>query len=66
MEFIKKICVCDMDIISPEDNITYASPVQEATREYHDIANSKRWEPATNNEKSQDQPLINKAHTAAI
>ena len=31
-KFIKKLCVCDMDIISQEDLITYESLVQEATR----------------------------------
>ena len=29
-EFIKKLCVCDMDVISKEDLITYESLVQEA------------------------------------
>ena len=29
-EFIKKLCVCDTDFISPEDLITYESLVQEA------------------------------------
>ena len=32
-EFIKKLFVCDMDVISQEDLITYESLVQEATRE---------------------------------
>ena len=31
-EFIKKLCVCDMDFLSQEDLITYESLVQEATR----------------------------------
>ena len=31
-EFIKKLLVCDMDVISPEDLITYESLVQEAAR----------------------------------
>ena len=30
-EFIKKLCACDMDVISQEDLITYDSLVQEAT-----------------------------------
>ena len=37
MEFIKKLRVCDMDVISQEDIITYESLVQEATQEYRDI-----------------------------
>ena len=41
-EFIKKICVCDMDVISKEDLITYKSLVQEATHEYRNLVNSKR------------------------
>ena len=32
-EFINKLCVCDMDVISQEDLITYESLVQEAKRE---------------------------------
>ena len=32
-EFIKKLFVCDMDVLSQEDLITYESLVQEATRE---------------------------------
>ena len=46
-KFITKLRVCDMDVISQEDLITYESLVQEATREYCDIINSKRWKPAT-------------------
>ena len=65
-EFIKKLCVCDMDVISQEDLITYESLVQEATREYRDIVNSNRWEPATIKEKSQDQPSLPKAYNVAI
>ena len=36
-EFIKKLCVCDMDVLSQECIITYESLVQEATREYRDL-----------------------------
>ena len=31
-EFIKKLCVCDMDVLSQEDLLTYESLVQESTR----------------------------------
>ena len=55
-EFIKKLCVCDMDVPSQEDLITYESLVQKATQEYRDLVDSKRWEPATSKEKSQYQP----------
>ena len=47
-EFIKKLRVCDMDVLSQEYIITYESLVQEATREYRNLVDSKRWEPATN------------------
>ena len=46
-EFIKKLLVCDMDVISQEDLITYESLVQEATQEYRDLVDSKWWEPDT-------------------
>ena len=36
-EFINKLRVCDMDVISQEDLITYESLVQEATHEYRDL-----------------------------
>ena len=65
-QFIKKLCLYDMDVISKEDLITYDSLVQEATREYRDLVDSKRWEPATSKEKSQDQPSLPKAYTVDI
>ena len=55
-----------MDFISQEDLITYESLVQEATREYRNLVDSKRWEPATSKEKSKDQPSLPKVYTAAI
>ena len=39
-EFIKKFCVCDMDVISQEDIITYDPLAQEGTREYRDLVAS--------------------------
>ena len=65
-DFIKKLRVCNMDVLSQEYFITYESLVQEATREYRNLVDSKRWEPATSKEKSQDQPLLPKAYTVAI
>ena len=65
-EFINKLCVCDMDVISQEDLITYGSLVQEATQEYRDLVDSKRWELAIRKENSQDQPSLPKAYTVAI
>ena len=35
-------------------------------REYRDLVNSKRWEPATRKGKSHDQPSLPKAYTGAI
>ena len=55
-----------MDVLSQEELITYEYLVQEATREYHNIVASKRWEPATSKEKSQDQPSVQRAYTVAI
>ena len=60
-ECIKKFRVCDMDVISQEELITYESLVQEATQEHRDFVDSKRWELATSKEKSQDQPSLPKA-----
>ena len=65
-EFIKKICVCDMYVISPEELIAYESLAKEATDEYYDIVDSKRWETATGKEKSQDQYSLLRAYTVAI
>ena len=64
--FLKKLCVCDMDVLSQEDLITYESFVQEATREYRDLVDSKRWEPAASKEKSQDKASLSKAYNVAI
>ena len=65
-EFIKKLCMCDMDVLSQEDLINYESLVQEATREYRDLVDSKLWEPATIREKSQEQTLLPKEYTVSI
>ena len=65
-EVIKKLRVFDMDIISQQDIITYESLVQEATREYRDLVDSKRWELTTIKEKSQDQPSLPKTYTVVI
>ena len=46
-EFIKKIRVCGVDVISQEDLINYESLVQEAMCEYRNLVDLKRWEPAT-------------------
>ena len=55
-----------MDVISQEDFITHESLVQEATQEYRGIVYSKRWEPATRKEKSQDEPSLPKAYNIVI
>ena len=61
MDFIKKLSVCDIYFISPEDLINYEYLVQEATREYRIFIYSKRWEPATSNKNSQEQLSLLKA-----
>ena len=65
-EFIKKLRVCDMDVLSQEDLINYESLVQEATREHRDLVESKRWEQTTSKEKSQGKPSLPKAYTMSI
>ena len=55
-----------MDVISQEELITYDFPVQEATREYLNLLNSKRRKPATSKENSQYQPSLPKAYNVAI
>ena len=47
-----------MDVISQEYLVTYESLVQEATKEYRDLVDSKWWEPATSKEKSQEEPSL--------
>ena len=56
----------DIDVLSQEDLITYESLVQEATREYRNLVDSKQWELATSKRKSQDQSSLPKAYTVAI
>ena len=38
-DFIKKFCVCDVDVISQENIITYEYLVQEGTHEYCGLVN---------------------------
>ena len=66
MEFINKLCVFYMDVLSQEYLISYESLVQEATREYRNLVDSNRWEPATSKEKSQDQPSLPKTYNVVI
>ena len=47
MEFINKMLVCEINIVSPEELITYESLAQQAMCEYRDLVYSKRWEPAS-------------------
>ena len=55
-----------MDFIIQEDLIAYESLVKEATREYRDIMDSKRWELDTIKEKSQEQPSLPNSYNVAI
>ena len=66
MEFIKKLSVCDVDVISQEELVTYEFLEQEAMHEYRDLVDPKRWEPAASKEKSQDQPSLPKEYTVDI
>ena len=65
-KFIKKVCMCDMDVISQEDLITYESLLQEDVQEYRDLVDSKRWEPANIKGNSHDKPSLPKSYTVAI
>ena len=66
IDIIKKLRVCDMDVISQEKLITYEDLVQEATHEHGNLVYSKRWEPATSKENSQEKPSLPKAYTVDI
>ena len=65
-EFVNKICVCDMDIISPEELISYESLVQDSKLLYWYPVSSNRWEPVKSKDKFQDQPSLPKSHNLAI
>ena len=65
-EFIKKLHVCDMDVISQKNLIKYESLVKEATREYRYLVDSNQWEPATSKEKSQYKLSLPKTYTVVI
>ena len=60
-EFTKKLHMCDMNAITPEELITYESLVQKATHEYCDLIDLKWWETATGKENSQYKHLLPKA-----
>ena len=64
--FIKKLCVCGMDVISLEDIITYESLVQDYMREYRNIVDSNQWKPTDSKENYQDEPLLLKTSTVSI
>ena len=66
MDFIKKLCVCDKDIMWPDDIIIYGYLFQEGMCEYRNIVDSERWEPTGSKKKSQDEPLLIKAFTVEI
>ena len=54
MEFIKKLCVCDKYAMRPDDIVKNGYLVQEDMHEYHNIFDSKLWEPTDSNKKYQD------------
>ena len=54
-----------MEVIQPEDLITYESLVQEDTCEYYDIVNSKQWGSDVNKEKSHYHTSPTKTYTAS-
>ena len=66
MYFVKKLFVCEEDIMWTDYTITYGSLVQDDLCEDCSIAESKRWEPTGSNKNSKDYPLILKAPTVEI
>ena len=50
MEFMRKLLVCEKDIRQPQVIIIYDSHVKESACEYHNLVDSKWWEPADINE----------------
>ena len=66
MKFINKLCVCDKDVMRPDDIITYDYLVREAMVEYHNIVDSNEWEPIDNKKISKDEPLLMMASTVTI
>ena len=58
--------MCDIDVMSQEELITYESIVQGATQEYRNFVNLKRWELATRKEKSKFQPSLPRAYIVVI
>ena len=65
MEFIKKLCVRDKYFMRHNDIINYGSLVQEAIHEYHNIFESKRWEPTDSKKNSKYEPLLLKDSTVS-
>ena len=53
-------------VVSQKYLITYESLVQEATREYRDLVDSKRWALATRKETSKDKPSLPKSYNMVI
>ena len=45
MHFIKKLCVCEKYVMQTDDIINYVSLFLYIMRKYHNIFDSKRWEP---------------------
>ena len=56
----------DEVVIRPDEIITYGSLVKEDMREYHNIVDSKRWEPTDNKKISKSKPLLLKSSTVEI
>ena len=65
-EFIDKLCVCDKDVMQPDEIITYGELVKEAMREYHNLFDSNWWEPTNSKKQSKDETLLLKFYTVAL
>ena len=55
-----------MDVISPEEIITYEFLVQGATHKYGNIVDSEQWGTATGNKKSKYHHSLPKSYTMVI
>ena len=58
IDFVKKLLLCDEDVMKTDNIITYGFLVQEYLREYSSIVNSKRWEPTDIKNIHKDESLL--------
>ena len=64
--FIKKLHVCDVDVIKPENSINCKSLSKYYINEYHNLVEYKWWEIIDGKGKSQDHTMLLKTSTVSI